>query len=151
MAEQTLPPVAGKIYIECKKCAAERYHTVLAHTTSTSAKVECEICKSKKTYKLPTAAKRKGNEAGIAALKGAALKRKAASLEAKSNAHKNEFNTLVAAANGEASAYNMKTKFGANQKVKHSKFGMGVIRSVQPDKIEVVFEDEVRMLVHNRQ
>ena len=47
-----LPPVAKSVSYPCKKCDAERYHRVLAHTTATSAKIECEICGSKKTFKL---------------------------------------------------------------------------------------------------
>lgn len=145
MAELELPAVASRIYTECKKCEAERYHIVLAHTNSTSAKIECEVCHSKKTYKLPKAGGTKEKKAPT----GAAAKKRAASIEAKANAHKNEYNTLIAAA-GEAAAYNMKMKFTLNQKVKHPKFGVGVVRTLSPEKIEVVFEDEVRMLVHNR-
>lgn len=145
MAELTLPAVASRIYVDCKKCEAERYHIVLAHTNSTSAKVECEVCHSKKTYKLPKAGAAKEKKAPT----GAAAKRKAASMEAKANAHRDEYNNLMAAAKDEAS-YNMKLKFTVNQKVKHPKFGTGVVRTLSPEKIEVVFEDGVRMLVHNR-
>lgn len=143
MAETTLPAVASKIYIDCKKCEAERYHVVLAHTTSTSAKVECEVCKSKKTYKLPSAAKKKSTA-------GTGVRRVGKnSAEALAKAHQEEYQKLIDAAVDEQT-YNMKLKFALNSKLKHPKFGLGVIRAVQPDKIEVVFSDEVRNLVHNR-
>lgn len=142
MAELTLPPVAQKVYTECKKCSAERYHVVLAHTSSTAAKVQCEVCGAKKTYKLPTAKPKKT---------GTGKPRKSSSAEARKSAHETEYKQMLdTAADADTQAYSMKTKFAQNQKVKHPKFGLGIIKSTQYDKIEVVFEDEVRLLVHNR-
>jgi hypothetical protein len=141
-AELTLPAVASRIYTNCKKCAAERYHIVLAHTTATSAKVECEICHSKKAFKLPSNKPKKVG--GIAAVK------KAQAVENRKSAHSKEFHDLVATANGDSKNYNMKLNYSMNQKITHPKFGVGIIRASLDNKIEVVFEDEVRMLVHNR-
>ena len=47
VALETLPAVATKFYNSCKKCKVDRYHNVLAHLTSSSAKLECEVCKTK--------------------------------------------------------------------------------------------------------
>jgi len=142
MAEQTLPAVASRFYTDCKKCGAERYHIVLAHTASTSAKMECEICHSKKTYKLSSGKPRK--------VSGAAAQKKAQAAETKKNAHGREYTELLEAAKGDAQKYNMKMKFTLNQKIEHPKFGLGIVKMAQPEKIEVVFVDEIRMLVHNR-
>lgn len=138
-----LPPVAKSFHSFCKKCDSDRYHTVVAHTTASSAKLKCEICGASSTYKLPKAAGAKRP------LTGAAAKRKEAAASAKKNAHSEEFNQLMSA-DGDPASYNMKAKFPANSKIKHPKFGMGFVRAAQVDKIEVVFEDEVRNLVHNR-
>ena len=147
MSENQLPPVAKSFHTFCKKCDADRYHTVVAHTSATSAKLKCEICGASSTYKLPKA----GAAAGGAkrALTGAAAKRKEQAATAKRNAHSEEYNKLLDT-DGDTANYNMKTKFELNTKLKHPKFGMGIVKAVQPDKIEVVFEDEVRQLVHNR-
>jgi len=141
---ESLPPVAKSFHTHCKKCEADRYHTVVAHTSATSAKLKCEICGASSTYKLP-----KAGSGAKRALTGAAAKRKEAAASAKKNAHSDEYNQLMSA-HGDISNYNMKAKFNANSKIKHPKFGMGFIKSAQVDKIEVVFEDEVRQLVHNR-
>jgi len=143
MAETVLPAVASRMYTACKKCDAERYHIVLAHTNSSSAKIECEVCHSKKTYKLPAARKPKKAT-------GAAAVKKTQAAESRKNAHNKEYEDLVAAAEGSAQGYNMKMKFNLNEKIQHPKFGVGVIKMALPDKIEVVFADEVRLLVHNR-
>jgi len=139
-----LPPVAKSFHAPCKKCEADRYHTVVAHTTATSAKLKCEICGASSTYKLP-----KAGGAAKRPLTGAAAKRKEAAATAKKNAHSEEYSQLMNS-DGDLASYNMKAKFSANSKIKHPKFGMGFVRAAQPDKIEVVFEDEVRNLVHNR-
>ncbi len=142
-----LPAVAKSFFTFCKKCAADRYHTVIAHTTATSAKLKCEICGASSTYKLP----KPGAAAGGAkrALTGAAAKRKEQAATAKRNAHSEEYQKLLDN-DGDTASYNMKAKFELNTKLKHPKFGMGVVKAVQSDKIEVVFEDEIRNLVHNR-
>ena len=152
-----LPPVAKSFHTFCKKCDADRYHTVVAHTTATSAKLKCEICKASSTYKLakPGAAKKaKAPKTPLAPgekrpLAGAAAKRKENAEIARKNAHSEEFKTLMDG-DGDINNYNMKIKFALNSKIKHPKFGLGFVKAVQPEKIEVVFEDEVRNLVHNR-
>ena len=145
MSEQTLPPVASNFHTFCKKCDADRYHKVLTHTTSSSAKLECEVCHAKSTYKLPKAG-------GAKKLTGAAAKKRADSQAKRKNAHSDEYNQLLEASKKDgAQKYNMKMKFDANQRLEHPKFGVGIIKTAHSDKIEVVFEDEIRMLVHNRQ
>lgn len=138
-----LPPVAKSFYTFCKKCDADRYHKVLAHTTATSAKIECEVCHSKKTYSLPKAQSRKTSS-------GTTTRRATSEAQKKSN-HQNEYQTLLeSVAQSEMHAYNIKSKFEASSKINHPKFGLGFVKSVQPDKIEVVFSDEVKTLIHNR-
>lgn len=136
-----LPPVAKSIFVDCKKCEAERWHKVLAHTTETSAKLQCEVCGAKKTYSLPKAGAkpkkpRKTGEGVISRSR---------------SAHNDEYQSLLSDySKADISAYNMRMKFDVKGKLEHPKFGIGVIRSVVGDRIEVVFSDEVRMLVHNR-
>lgn len=140
MSQMTLPAVAKSFYTFCKKCDAERYHTVLSHKTSTSAKVQCEVCKSIKTYSLPKT--------------GAAAKAKRAtggSLKVRKSTHADEFQALTTNRSAEkGTPFSIKTKFELNQKIEHSTFGTGYVKSVQPDRIEVIFETEVKTLMHNK-
>lgn len=134
-----LPAVASNFYTYCKKCETDRYHKVLTHPTTTTAKLECEVCKGKSTYK--TAAEKKKSAA-------AAKVRKAASSK---NSYASEYEAIRSQLDESASVgYSMKVSFQPNQTIKHPKFGTGFIKSVQGDKIEVFFEDEARFLVHNR-
>jgi hypothetical protein len=144
MTMNTLPPVAKSFFAFCKKCDADRYHVVLAHTSATSAKIKCEICGSQKTYSLPKAQTKTGKP-----LTGAAAKKREQTMNSRKSSHKNEYEMLMANG-GSTATYNMKGKFEKNTKLQHPKFGLGFIKDAASDKIEVVFEDEVRTLIHNR-
>lgn len=141
--ENVLPPVAKSVFIACKKCGEDRYHTVVAHTSATSAKVKCEVCGAQKTHKFVTTAKK-------AKAPGEKTTRVSRARANKADEHKAEYEKMLSAVDGPAVKYDMKTLFETNQKLNHPKFGVGVIRMSLPDKIEVVFQDEVRNLVHNR-
>lgn len=136
-----LPAVAKTIHLDCKKCGVERFFIVVAHTSPTSAKVKCEVCGAQKTYKLPSAKK---------AASGAPKKPRVTKAAAAKASHADEYEKLTASSAGDAQAYSMKNAFTLQQKVNHPKFGVGFVRAVMPEKIEVLFADEVRLLVHNR-
>lgn len=153
---QELPAVAKNIHTFCKKCNADRYHVVIAHKTANSAKVKCEVCGSHKTYTLPKAPKPppvRGpvSSVGLIPEKKPRASRKPVTEEARRSQHLAEYEGLLQQNGvGDALAYSVSGKFKLNQKLQHPKFGLGLIRSVHQDKIEVVFSDEIRNLVHNR-
>ena len=143
MPVNQLPPVAKSFFAFCKKCDADRYHVVVAHTTARTAKIKCEVCGSQKSYSLPKAA-------GSAA-KPKTTRPRAGSETARRSSHNAEYETLMSGEAGKESPYSIKGKFKLNEKINHPKFGLGVVRGVQPEKVEVIFADEVRNLVHNRE
>ncbi len=145
MTMNTLPPVAKSFFAFCKKCDADRYHVVLAHTSATSAKIKCEICGSQKTYSLPKAQTRTGKP-----LTGAAAKKREQTMSSRKSSHRNEYEMLMSNEKAATATYSMKGKFEKNTKLQHPKFGLGFVKDSMQDKIEVVFEDEVRSLIHNR-
>ncbi|MCB0384473.1 MAG: hypothetical protein KDD43_03700 [Bdellovibrionales bacterium] len=131
-----LPAVAQRICLECKKCACERFFTVIAHTTKTSAKVECEVCKAKKTYKLPT--KKKTGKKKV-------TRRSAA------DKHSDKWTELRDQfGGGDIVPYKMNQEFTVNTAIQHPKFGLGIVTEASGHAIQVTFEDVDRALVHNR-
>lgn len=135
-----LPAVAKNILMDCKKCNAERFFKVLAHTSSTAAKCECEVCHSKKTFKLEDKKKKAATSAAAKAKKAAAAK----------NADSNWSDMKEKIGSGSASKYNLKSKFAAQTAIDHATFGLGFVIQAFDNKIDVVFEDGVKSLVHNR-
>lgn len=143
MSELTLPPVAKSFFMFCKKCDADRFHMVLAHTSPTAAKTECEICKSKKTYSLPKAgAAKKTTSAG-----GAKNSTKTTRAKSHTGEYENRIQNQQAK---EAIPYSMKTLFLEKQKIQHPKFGTGFVQKAEIDRIDVIFADEVKVLIHNK-
>lgn len=133
-----LPAVAKKVYFRCSKCETDRYQVVLTHTSLTSAKLECEVCKSKNSFKLEEPKRTRS-----AVPKKPSTKGRAASHVAKwgqlrdNNAEK-------------PTSYNMKKEFEVGAALDHPKFGLGFVVNVTEAAIQVIFEDEQRQLVHNR-
>lgn len=141
MTTNALPPVAKSFHTFCKKCDADRYHRVLAHTSSTSAKIECEICHSKKTYSLPKEGVLK--KASVGGARKVAVRK---------TSHADEFNILMMNHGAEKGLpFNIRTKFEMDQKIDHPKFGPGFVKNVMSDRIDVMFEEELKTLMHNKQ
>lgn len=137
-----LPAVARNIHLMCKKCGVERYHVVVAHTTTTSAKVKCEVCSAQSTFKLKKAQERT-KTAGSAKKKAAAKK-----AEADMAAMWTELKTQIGT--DHVLPYNMRTKFALANAIEHPKFGLGFVTNATNEKIDVVFQEGGRALVHNR-
>ena len=139
-----LPPVAKSFHTFCKKCNAERYHIVLTHTSPTSAKIECEVCHSKKTFTL--------KKVGSPMAKKATAAKGTRKVGSRKNSHADEFNSLLSKRSDEKGIpFSIKTKFEKDQKIDHSKFGPGFVKSIMIDRIDVMFEEEVKTLLHNKQ
>jgi hypothetical protein len=130
-----LPAVATNVLLDCKKCGSERYHKVLFHSTPSSAKVECEVCKSKKTYKVtkPKAGGKKATKRKKSVVTDASMWK---SLE-------EEIGTK------DAAPYNMREAFEPSTAIEHKKFGVGFVTAATTNRIEVQFQDSHRTLVHN--
>lgn len=144
MAELTLPAVAKSFHTYCKKCDGDRYHIVLAHTSSTKAKIECEVCKSRKTYTLP----KTGSDAPSAKrLNAKGTKAKANSAKSHTGQYEVYNSNRMA---DEATPYSIKGSFKETQKLNHAKFGIGFVTKTYDEKIDVIFVDEVRTLMQNR-
>ncbi len=132
-----LPAVAKSIHLACKKCAVDRFFTVVAHKTATSAKVKCEVCGASQTFKLATEKKAKKPSTRKP-------KKPAVTPEMVWNDLKNEIGE------DEVIPYNMKTRFEVETAIKHPKFGLGFIKLATSEKIDVAFQEGERSLVHNR-
>ncbi len=140
----TLPPVAKSFFTACKKCGADRYHTVLTHTSSSSAKIQCEVCKSNKTYTLPKA----GSMAKKVKATATGVKK---TTRARKSTPADDFQALNTNRGTEKGIpFSIKTKFEVNQKIDHSTFGTGYVKSVQSDRMDVLFESEIKTLMHNK-
>ena len=133
--EKTLPQVAKRIFLACKKCDCDRFHIVVSHSTTKSAKVQCEVCGGVKTYRLPSTKKTKTRKS--------AAKRE----EEKIKVLWEELKVQIGV--DKTIVYSMAATYTNNSAIEHPKFGIGFVTRSAPSKIDVVFEDGPRQLVHN--
>lgn len=143
MENTSLPKVASSVLLVCKKCERERYHRVIAHTSETSAKVACEVCGSKKTFKLAP-------PPGVQERKSMKKSSKGRSKQPQVSHHEVYIEMKEKFSGKEVKPYDMKKYFEVESSINHPKFGLGFVIKTNPDKIEVMFEDSFKNLVHNR-
>lgn len=137
-----LPAVAKKVFVLCKKCDVDRYQVVLSHSSLTSARLECEVCKTKNVFTLESTT-RSGRSA--VAKKKTRLSEKAAAEQ-----NKTKWVELCGTQDGQPSPYTMKAQFETGCSLNHPKFGLGFVIASTGQSIQVLFEDGERSLVHNR-
>lgn len=140
MSETTLPAVAKNINVFCKKCDTKRYFKVIAHTSATSAKLKCEVCGASQKFSLE---KEKSATAKVRkpSAKATAAKEKSAST----------WLTMKEQYKGpEAIPYLMSQQFKDQQSLVHPSFGVGFVTKSHAYKIEVLFAEGLKELMHAR-
>ncbi len=138
---ESLPSVAKNFFYNCTKCGTDRYHRVLAHLSDTEARLECEVCGSKKKYSI--------------AVKKAKTTRKAAGKTTKKSStprgHAETYRQLIEnVSNFTHQPYSLTGSFAVNTLISHPNFGEGVVVTSSINRIEVCFEDGVKTLLHKK-
>jgi len=128
----------------CLKCKDVTNHTIIAMTDGKIAKVECNVCGGRHNYRpakpeSAATAKRKTTRAASVA-------------SAKLAKHEAHFEKLVADRDeGNAVPYSLTGIFKEGDLLDHPTFGLGVVEAVVlPDKIEVLFRQESKLLICGR-
>lgn len=138
----SLPPVARNIFVFCKKCDKDRYFKVITHTSSTSAKLQCEVCKCHRNYSI----EEKNQYVPTGARKATTPK-----LTSSKSKTASAWVLLKEQYRGpEAVNYAMSQKYTDKQCLIHPTFGVGFVTKSLPNKIEVVFSEGVKELLHDR-
>lgn len=130
---------AGKEVLSlCGKCKLTLAHTIVSmKDAKTIGKVECRTCKGTHAYKDPSASTKK--------VKTKATPR----TRAKSIPVNEMWTNEMAKASGKARIYSIREKFEAGDILDHKKFGAGIVQTQIDGKIEVLFQHEIKTLVHN--
>jgi hypothetical protein len=149
----TLPPVARNINVFCKKCGTDRYFKVITHTTSTTAKLKCEVCNCLRNYSLDEEKKVNVTDDSTAKPKAKkkSTKSSVAKVSAKATKAESQWNLMKEQYKGpQAVTYAISHKFNDRQSLEHPTFGLGFVTKAHAYKIEVVFSEGVKELLHDR-
>jgi hypothetical protein len=120
---------------KCSKCKDTTNHTIVAMVEDKVARVQCNICNSTHNYRNP------------AVKKATSTRTSAAKSARQTKAEANWQELLSAAASKEVKPYSMQTIFKTDHFIQHPNFGLGqVINTIAPNKMEIQFEDGIKML-----
>lgn len=131
---------AGKEVLSyCGKCKLTLAHIIVSmKDENTLGKVTCKTCGSTHNYKDPATKTKK-----VRASKSTTGRTRAKSVPV------NELWTeAIGKASGKAKNYTIRETFEVNDLIDHKKFGPGIVQAIVDGKIEVLFQHEIKTLVH---
>lgn len=131
----------------CSSCKLDLRHVIVAHKSGNSgtiAKVECKTCRKIHAYHAPRGA------AGAVSVREQEARVPRAKVQAIPLAV--EWNRQLNEATAKApKTYSIRTVFSKGDVVQHPQFGLGVIQELKDStKVEVLFENELKILLHNK-
>ncbi|MFW6323577.1 MAG: hypothetical protein ACOC0U_00805 [Desulfovibrionales bacterium] len=135
MTEKTIQ--AGSLVdSKCLKCKEVTTHTVIAMVDGSVAKVECKHCGARHAFR---PVKPKSGQKKTKTMKKIGTPRK--------TTVKKEWEEKVAGSGSKPLPYSMAGSFQEGELIDHSHFGIGYVQKLQrPDKMEVLFEDSLKVL-----
>ena len=123
----------------CTKCKLELGHTIVAMVGNLPKRVKCNTCNSLHNSRAkPVEKKSFGTRASGQKTKS------------RGKTYKDYLAILAEADRSSAIPYSIKSTFKENDLIEHPKFGIGLVQSTPKiNKMEVIFEDGPKLLIHN--
>jgi hypothetical protein len=128
--------VGGEVDAACTRCKLDLAHTILAMVGARIVRVKCNTCQSDHAYRQTQ--RRATPAAGRP--RAAASERTVLGFE----------DQLARADVAGARDYKPTDTYAVEQVVRHPLFGLGIVRVVRPDKMDVAFKAALRTLVQGR-
>lgn len=131
--------VGADLKAVCGKCKGTTFHVVLAMVDSQIARVQCKSCGAQHRYRPPDGAQKR--RATATAQKTTRAKKAAAAPP------ESPTPTVEPDLSKPIRGYSFRERFEAGERIDHSKFGIGVVESIDaPGKMTVWFPDGRRVL-----
>lgn len=138
--------VGKEVLSNCSKCKLILAHIIVTmKSADVPDKVQCKTCKTTQSFKDPGAKKKKTSTDRV--IKTAKAKARGKTTESVGELWTKALNKNTAG----AKAYTIKGSFQMGDLIEHPTFGQGVVEKLIDDnKIEVLFQDDVRTLMHKK-
>lgn len=127
----------------CTRCQEIMNHTIVAMVEEKIVRVQCNTCSGAHNYRSPATAKK------AAANKSVTEKTTTPRVSRKDPAasERQEWSEQIVKMQPElATPYTMDGKYKVNSLVKHTTFGLGIVKRQSPGKVEMLFADGKKML-----
>ncbi len=134
----------------CTKCKMDLLHKIVAAVSGKPARVECRTCMTTHNYRPSKGVREPGAAPPVEAARAAGPRASATARPATSPRSKVVDDLPSMPPSGvHIQIYKITERFRTEQWIQHKTFGIGVVvREVPPDKIEVRFGREYKVLVH---
>lgn len=136
----------GDVDAWCGKCNLMLAHTIEAMVGGTIKRVHCNTCRSQHVYR--------GNAPGEgpATPRAARVPKERSAAARKAGVRASDYdNYMKGRESVDARRYSPKSRFNAGEVIEHPKFGTGVATAIKDgDKVEILFPDGPRVLIHGR-
>jgi hypothetical protein len=140
--EDDVDEVGSDIEAYCPKCKQDTSHTVITKYEEEVRRVQCSVCGDVHAYRKPRGEEVDEPPEPVAARKRAAQKKLT---------WQEAFDKLGAnKAHDRSRPYTIREQYHEGDIVSHPKFGIGFVTEISENKAEVTFQDDRRLLVHNR-
>ena len=134
--------VSGNVDGWCTKCKLELAHTIIAMSKNLPVKVKCNTCNSQHKYRT--------KQSGISKPKSAKSKSPARKIKTQEANYNDYISRLTDYDLTRVKMYSMDGSYKKDEIIEHSKFGVGIVLSlIQNNKIEMLFKDGHKVLIHN--
>src|SRR5579883_481842 len=131
--------VGSEIEAYCPKCKADTTHVIISKYEDEIRRVQCNPCGDVHAFRKPRGETEEEPPEPIS------VKKRAAKV-------KPTWDQVMAKAKKQPRLYLVAERYAENELLSHPKFGVGFVSEVIGlDKIEVTFQAEKRVLIHNRQ
>src|SRR5262249_6832127 len=139
--EEDMDEVGSDIEAYCPKCKADTAHTVITKYEDEIRRVQCSPCGDVHAYRKPRGETEEDIPEPVAAKKRAQAKKPSWQEAMDKAGNKGLAN---------ARPYSIRDTYKEGDIVTHPKFGNGYVTEISENKVEITFQDERRVLVHNR-
>lgn len=132
--------VGGDVLSHCGKCKLALSHIIVTvHANGVPHKVQCRTCNASHNFKDPALAK-------VTKKKTTRAPRKKAAAIPIAQLWEEEMNKTMT----KSQAYSIRSKFKKGDVIDHVKFGTGIVQACMDEKIEVLFKNDIKTLVHGK-
>ena len=137
--------VGKEVLSRCNKCKLILAHTIVTmKDAKTPDKVLCKTCKGTHSFKDPSAPKAKTSVNKVIKSGRASSKRPTESVG-------ELWNKAMTKNTASAKSYSIKGSFITGDLIDHPTFGQGIVEKlIDNNKIEVLFQDDYRTLMHKK-
>lgn len=131
--------VGKEVLSYCTKCKLNLGHLIVSmKDVNTIGKVKCNTCQTIHAFRDPASAGKKVRSKSTTRSKS------------KSVSVSELWTTEMGKAQGKSKSYTIRENFEVGDIVDHKKFGPGIVQEIIDGKISVLFQHEIKMLVHNK-